>query len=62
MGRGCPRTSQQVVDRTAALDPGAWRSANFDTASYGAGDKSILARVVDHGQEVARDTVRVTFR
>lgn len=59
----------QVVDRDAAPDSGAWRTASgvenwaftFDTASDGAGERTILVRVVDHGVEVARDSARVTF-
>ncbi|WP_202865786.1 S8 family serine peptidase [Kribbella turkmenica] len=60
----------QVVSRNAATDPQAWRPATglndwsfqLNTTDHGSGPKTIVVRLTEHGDEIARDTVRATFR
>ncbi|MFF8846148.1 S8 family serine peptidase [Streptomyces sp. NPDC015127] len=64
------RVEWQVVPRNAPVDPAAWRPAEgrtdwsfpLATASYGSGHRTIVVRLVEHGTQTARDTVRATFR
>lgn len=64
------RVEWQVVDRNSPVSPGAWRPASgletwsfgLNTAAYGKGHKTLVVRLVEHGAETARDTVRARFR
>lgn len=64
------RVEWQVVERNAAPAPNSWRVADgveawrygFATGDYGAGNRTIVTRLVEGGLEVARATVRARFR
>jgi hypothetical protein len=64
------RVEWQVVDRNAAPDPGAWQVATgtsswsygFATGDYGAGQRTLVTRLVEAGLETARTLVRARFR
>lgn len=60
----------QVVTRNTAAGPTTWQLAtgvdewhfSTDTANYGKGPRTIVARLVEGGHETARHTVRATFK
>ncbi|MBA2718381.1 MAG: S8 family serine peptidase [Chloroflexi bacterium] len=64
------RIEWQVVDRNAAPDPSAWQTADgttswtyrFSTADSGAGQRTLVTRLVEAGLETARALVRARFR
>ena len=64
------RVEWQVVAKNAAPDPAAWRTAtgieawqySFATGDFGAGQRTIVTRLVSDGLELARATVRARFR
>jgi hypothetical protein len=64
------RVEWQVVSRNAAPDPTGWQVADglaswaftFSTAAYGAGQQTIVTRLVADDLEVARTAVRARFR
>jgi hypothetical protein len=64
------RVEWQVVDRNSAPDPAAWRVAGgigawsygFSTGDYGAGQRTIVTRLVEAGLETARSLVKARFR
>lgn len=64
------RIEWQVVDRNAAPDPAGWQTASgttawqyaFATSDYGAGQRTLITRLVEAGLETARATVKARFR
>jgi hypothetical protein len=68
--RPSTRVEWQVVERNATPDAAAWRDAtglstwsySFDTATYGAGARTIVTRLVSAGEVLAEQTVAARFR
>lgn len=64
------RVEWQIVDRNGAPDPSAWQTADgttswsysFSTGAYGAGQRTLVTRLVESGLETARALVRARFR
>ncbi|MBC9727581.1 S8 family serine peptidase [Streptomyces sp. TRM68367] len=64
------RVEWQVVNRNSPVDAEAWQPADglddwsfpLTTSSYGNGHRTIVVRLMEHGTETARDTVRTRFR
>lgn len=63
------RVQWQIVNRNQTPTPDGWKQAEdvanwrfaFDTATYGAGGKTIITRLLNGDLEVARQSVRATF-
>jgi hypothetical protein len=64
------RVEWQIVSKNAAPDPAAWQVADgveswryaFATGDYGAGQVTVLTRLIEGDLETARATVRARFR
>jgi hypothetical protein len=64
------RVEWQVVDRNAAPDPAAWQTASgttawsysFATGDYGAGQRTLVTRLIESGLETARTLVKARFK
>ncbi|HUQ78596.1 MAG TPA: S8 family serine peptidase [Patescibacteria group bacterium] len=64
------RIEWQIVDRNAAPNPTGWQTASgtttwqygFATSDYGAGQRTLITRLVEAGLETARSTVKARFR
>ena len=64
------RIEWQVVDRNATPDPAGWQPAtgttswsySFATGEYGAGQRTLVTRLIEGGLETARTLVKARFR